>query len=155
MRPSPQGGSLYLEGLNVPLSFLERIIMRTDYTKANSKINENKDFKEIKSELPKKPRQKIFISLPMAGREEADILAEIKAIGDKFAENYDVIDSYHQKEDPNGVDRYSGVYYLGHSLMLMRTANLVVFSKHWTNARGCIIEHRVCELYDIPYIEMI
>lgn len=131
--------------------------MRTDYTKASVKINENKETKNVeqKIEPPKKTRQKIFISLPMAGRDEADVLAELKMIGDKFAENYDVIDSFHQDNDPNGVDKYSGVYYLGHSLMLMRTANLVVFSKNWTSARGCIIEHRVCELYDIPYIEMI
>lgn len=100
-------------------------------------------------------KQRLFISLPMSGRPKADILNEIKAIGEKFKEHYEIIDSYHQEEDPNGIDRYSGVWYLGNSLMLMRTADLVVFSKNWASARGCIIEHRVCEYYDIPYIEMI
>ena len=132
--------------------------MRTDYTKVESKAAEvvnNTKKTEAKTQDTNKTRQKIFISIPMAGRDEKDVLAELESIRNKFKENYDVIDSYFQEDDPNGIDRYSGVWYLGHSIQLMRTANLVVFAKNWISARGCIIEHRVCELYDIPYIEMI
>ena len=132
--------------------------MRTDYTKASKKTAEiNNDTDKTLHKEPKTTQDKprLFISLPMNGRDEADILNELKYIGDKFKENYNIIDSYHQEDDPNGIDRYSGVWYLGYSIQLMRTANLVVFAKNWTRARGCIIEHRVCELYDIPYIEMI
>jgi len=136
-------------------------IMRTDYTKAGSKaaevVNDTKKTEntEVKTQGTNKTRQKMFVSIPMAGRDEKDVLAEIESIRDKFKENYDVIDSYFQEDDPNGIDKYSSVWYLGRSIQLMRTANLVIFTKNWSQARGCIIEHRVCELYDIPYIEMI
>lgn len=153
---------MFMRGFHAPLYFfLERIIMRTDYTKASKKtaeINDNIDTDKIiekaASEI-KLEKQKLFISLPMNGRSEDDILSELEFIGNKFKAYYDIIDSYHQEDDPNGIDKYSGVWYLGRSIQLMRTANLVVFAKTWTSARGCIIEHRVCELYDIPYIEMI
>ena len=100
-------------------------------------------------------KKKLFISLPMNGRSEADVLNDIKTISEKFKDNFEIINSYQQEEDPNGIDRYSGVWYLGNSIKLMRTANLVCFAKNWASARGCIIEHRICELYDIPFIELI
>ena len=126
---------------------------RRDYTKPNT-IDMGAKSTESNSVNPVK-RQKIFISLPMANRSETDILNEIKSIGEKFKENYDIIDSYHQEDDPNGIDNRSGVWYLGNSLRLLRTADLVVFSRNWVEARGCIIEHRVCEYYNIPFIELI
>ena len=126
---------------------------RRDYTKPNT-VDMGAKPTESNSVNPVK-RQKIFISLPMNGRSETDVLNEIKLIGEKFKENYDIIDSYHQEDDPNGIDNRSGVWYLGNSLRLLRTADLVVFSRDWAKARGCIIEHRVCEYYDIPFIELI
>lgn len=130
---------------------------RKDYTKPSTLAENrvaNKEHEEVTHVAEPKKKQKLFISLPMAGRDEKDILNDIQKISNKFKENYDIIDSYHQEEDPNGVDRYSSVWYLGHSIQLMRTANLVVFSKNWPVARGCIIEHRICEYYDIPFIEL-
>ena len=129
---------------------------RKDYTKPSTLAENRTPNKEEKVRITNESneRPKLFISLPIAGRDEKDILNDIQRISDKFKENYDIIDSYHQEEDPNGVDRYSSVWYLGHSIMLMRTANLVVFSKNWPNARGCVIEHRICEYYDIPFIEL-
>ena len=134
-------------------------MVRRDYTKpgtADAGITGDRPITmhSVKTEVPKDIK-KIFISLPMSDRSEVDVLEEIKFISDKFKENYEIIDSYHQEEDPNGVDRYSGVWYLGNSIKLMRTADIVVFSKNWATARGCIIEHMVCERYDIPFIEMI
>lgn len=127
--------------------------MRKDYTKPNSGVKADQIVENQEPE--KRIKQKLFISLPMSDRPEEDVLDDLKEIGSKFSENYEVLDNYSQDDDPNGVDRYSGIWYLGNSLKLMRTADLVVFHKDWRSARGCIIEHRVCELYDKPYIELI
>ena len=132
-------------------------MVRRDYTKPET-LKAHDQIEEIIVDMdahkaPEK-RKKIFISLPMSGRDETDILDQFNKIADKFKENYDVIDQYHQEEDPNGINRYSPIWYLGHSIQLMRTADLVVFSRDWFVARGCIIEHRICEYYDLPHLEL-
>ena len=52
--------------------------------------------------------------------------------------------------DPN----LSGVWYLGKSISALAEADLVVFDSNWRFARGCIIEHMVCAMYNIPYVDM-
>lgn len=131
-------------------------MVRKDYTKPETlnKQQIEEAAVQVRSKKANDTRKKLFISLPMSGREEGDILDQFNKIADKFKENYDIIDQYHQEEDPNGINRYSPVWYLGHSIQLMRTADMVAFSRNWTEARGCIIEHRICEYYDIPYLEL-
>lgn len=46
------------------------------------------------------------------------------------------------------------VYNLGLSIQHMGLSDLVVFSPDWTKARGCKVEHLVCQEYDIPYVEL-
>lgn len=43
---------------------------------------------------------------------------------------------------------------LGMSIELMSDADLVIFAEGWQYARGCRIEHRVCQDYNIPYKEI-
>lgn len=51
---------------------------------------------------------------------------------------------FENNEDP--------VYALGESIKLMANADCAYFMKGWNKARGCIIEHEVCERYGIPII---
>lgn len=100
---------------------------------------------------------KIFISQPMKGKTEEDILEERKKLielAEDIVENpVDVIDSYFKDapktEDNVVIDR---VCYLGKSIQKLAEADAAVFGSGWKTTPGCIIEHKVCELYDIPIL---
>ena len=126
---------------------------RRDYTKPTT-IDMSKSNDSTESTL-KPNKQKIFISLPMNGLTEKEVRNELNKIASKFKENYDIIDTFIQEESPHGSSNNSGVWYLGRSIQLLSSADIVVFHKNWNSARGCVAEHRICELYNIPYIEMI
>ena len=85
--------------------------------------------------------KKLFISQPMKGKTDEEILKEReKAIASakrNFAESeeIEVIDS------------------LGKSLELLSTADIAYFAKGWENARGCRIENTCAIEYGITVIE--
>lgn len=126
---------------------------RRDYTKpATIDMSKSNDSTEPITIVGK---PKIFISLPMNGLTDEEIHIEMNRIASKFKEKYDIIDTFIQEESPHDSSNNSGVWYLGRSIQLLSSADIVVFHKNWTSARGCMVEHRICELYNIPYIEMI
>lgn len=85
--------------------------------------------------------KKLFISQPMKGKSDADILAErkkaIKSAEDMIGEPVEVIDSFFQ-EAP---------------LELLAGADIAYFAKGWQDARGCKIENTCAIEYGIPVIE--
>lgn len=100
---------------------------------------------------------KLFISQPMNGFSEEDILTERKYAIEELLKNHDyyrlpnefeVIDSVLKNCDEGPV------WCLGESIKLMQKADMVIFLPGWFNARGCQIEHKVCERYNIPYMEI-
>lgn len=126
---------------------------RRDYTKPTTiDMSKSQDSTEPTTVVEK---PKMFISLPMNGLTDEEVHNEINRIASKFKEKYDIIDTFIQEESPHGSSNNSGVWYLGRSIQLLSSANIVVFHKNWSSARGCVVEHRICELYNIPYIEMI
>ena len=96
---------------------------------------------------------KIFISQPMFGRTEEEVLKERKEICKMFNISDDeLIDSYEKDYEQFKNCKYINVGYLGDSIMLLSNADLVIFAPYWRSARGCQIEYKICEEYDIPYI---
>ena len=98
----------------------------------------------------------VFISQPMLGRTDEEVLAErdeaIKVVKAKYPDKeIEVLETYFQEEKP---DYANDLYYLANSLVKMATAHLVVFVSKWENARGCIVEHICAEKYNIPYFEI-
>lgn len=97
-----------------------------------------------------KPMIKVFISQPMNGKTEKDILDERLAIKqlilDIYGKAFSVmfIDSYNQEE---GLSR---IEMLGNSIKKMADANLVVFAPDYYRAHGCSVERSVAEHYNIP-----
>ena len=100
---------------------------------------------------------KLFISIPMRGYTPDEIHAEMDWMKDIFDEDIDgdfeLIDTVFTDLPPDGIIR-DDTWYLGKSIKAMSEADVVLFHPAWREARGCIIEHAICALYGIPYIEL-
>ncbi len=96
--------------------------------------------------------KKLFISQPMNGKTDAEILAvrekAVQSAERNLGEKVEVIDSFIQ-DSPVGA---SPLWYLGKSLELMSTADVVYFVKGWENARGCKIENQCAVEYGIATV---
>ena len=97
---------------------------------------------------------KVFISQPMRGKSNEEILLErnqmIKKVNEIATEKPEVIDSFFE----NAPAEAKPLWFLGKSLELLSTADIAVFAKGWEEARGCRIEHECCVQYGIKTIEM-
>lgn len=99
--------------------------------------------------------KKVFISQPMNGLSDLEIKINRERAIEYLHKNYYfdeimIIDSFIEENPPDNVN--SGLWYLGKSLELLASADIVVFAKGWRKARGCWIEFKCANEYDIPYI---
>ena len=97
---------------------------------------------------------KIFVSLPMRDLEISEIKNRQKELFNLITksgtyENPILLDSIHEHDIP---EEDNELWYLGESIKTLGRANLVIFSKDWRSARGCRVEHLICELYKIPHV---
>ena len=94
---------------------------------------------------------KIFISQPMAGKSDETILKEralfIEMVKLQIGIDKDVtfIDSFTKPMDITD----SRIKMLGHSIMMMGDADLVVFLPGWSKSPGCLVEFEVCKQYGV------
>ena len=103
----------------------------------------------------------VFISLPMSGIDDELVKANIERAKEAylaitkldisqvaFLNNIDA-------DDNDSIDQHHlPVWYLGEALKKLSTCDEVFFWGNWRKARGCMIEHEVCTLYDIPAISI-
>ena len=93
--------------------------------------------------------KKLFISQPMKGKTNEEILAvrerAIELAERNLGEKVEVIDSFF-KDAP--VDA-NPLWYLAKSLELLSTADVAYFAKGWEEARGCRIENTCAIEYGI------
>lgn len=96
--------------------------------------------------------KKLFISQPMKGKTDEEILAErenaIRAAVDLIGEEVEVIDSFIKGAPADE----KPLWCLGKSLELLSTADVAYFAPGWNKARGCLIEHECCEQYGVTHI---
>lgn len=103
---------------------------------------------------------KVFISQPMKGKTDEEILKERQAAVEMVKETIDkyfndvevqVIDSFFQGAPADA----KPLWFLGKSLELLSTADMAVFAPGWDQARGCKIEHECAVQYGIKtlYLE--
>jgi hypothetical protein len=96
--------------------------------------------------------KKLFISQPMGGKTDEEILAvrkqAIEKASELVGEPVEVIDSFFQSA-PVGA---KPLWFLGKSLELLADADVAYFAPGWNNARGCIIEHDCAIAYGIESI---
>lgn len=93
--------------------------------------------------------KKLFISQPMRGKTDEEILAvrklAIKQAQERIGEDVEVIDSFFQ--DHPTFDK--PLKYLAASIALLADADIAYFAKGWYGARGCEIEHKCAISYGI------
>lgn len=93
-----------------------------------------------------------MISQPMRGKTEEEILAvRDKAKQELEGMGYDVLYTYYKFELPWHIKNES-LYCLGESLIDMAYCDAVYFCHGWADTRGCLIEHKVAEVYGIERI---
>lgn len=97
---------------------------------------------------------KIFISQPMRGKTDKEILSErakaIETVKERYHADVEVIDSFFQ----NAPTDAKPLWFLGKSLELLSSADVAVFCNGWKDARGCRIEYNCCSEYGIEHIEI-
>ena len=97
--------------------------------------------------------KKLFISQPMKGKTNVEIKKEreeaIRCAKEMMSDEVEVIDSFFE----NAPAEAKPLWYLGESLKLLSTADVVFFATGWKNARGCKIEHTCAQQYGINTIE--
>lgn len=97
--------------------------------------------------------KKLFISQPMRGKTDEEILAErkkaIESAERNLEEPVEVIDSFFQNAPADA----RPLWFLGKSLELLSTADIAYFAKGWEDARGCRIENQCAIEYGIEVIE--
>lgn len=96
--------------------------------------------------------KKLFISQPMRGKSDEEILMErekaIKAAEELVGEPVEVIDSFFQNAPADA----KPLWFLGKSLELLSSADVAYFAPGWKDARGCVIEHDCAISYGIKSI---
>ena len=97
--------------------------------------------------------KKLFISQPMRGKTDEEILAErkkaIESAERNLGEPVEVIDSFFQNAPADA----RPLWFLGKSLELLSSADIAYFAKGWEDARGCRIENQCAIEYGIEVIE--
>ncbi len=97
--------------------------------------------------------KKLFISQPMKGKSDEEILRErknaIKSAEELLGEPVELIDSFFRSAPADA----RPLWFLGKSLELLSTADVAYFAKGWEDARGCKIENICAVEYGITVIE--
>ena len=97
--------------------------------------------------------KRLFISQPMRDKTDEEILIErekaIRIAEELLGEKVEVIDSFFK----NAPHEARPLWFLGKSLELLSTADIVYFADGWENYRGCKIEHTCAVEYGLRMIQ--
>lgn len=106
--------------------------------------------------------KRVFISMPMADKTEAEIKNERATIIERITrflqsesgEELYIIDSYIDIPESELEGKNTGLMYLGKSIELLAGADIAVFAPGYENARGCVCEFTAAEKYGIRVIKL-
>ena len=96
--------------------------------------------------------KKVFISQPMRGKTETEILTERNRIIEEIRNmigDHEVLDTYF---DDFG-ECSKALQYLAKSLWMLADADYAYFAPGWQEARGCRIEHDSAIAYEIEVLK--
>lgn len=90
---------------------------------------------------------KVFISQPMNGLTDQEILEKRKELTAAYPDA-EIIDSFFEGAPHDATP----LWFLGESIKLLGTADIVIFAKGWEKKRGCRIEHACAVEYGIETV---
>lgn len=97
--------------------------------------------------------KKLFISQPMRGKSDAEILQErqeaIRIARETIGEEVEVLETFYDDFHENA----KPLEYLARSIADLAKADVAYFVQGWQDARGCKIEHECAVEYGIDRIE--
>lgn len=97
--------------------------------------------------------KKLFISQPMKGKTDEEILAvrakAIESAERHLGEKVEVSESFFQGAPADA----KPLWFLGEAIKLLSTADVAYFAEGWQDARGCRIENTCAIEYGIDVIE--
>lgn len=103
--------------------------------------------------------KKIFLSLPMSGRSDEAIVAQIEEMKAEFllknpfdkGEEIEFVDNLENDIDPSScIDvKTEPLLYLGEAIRKLAYCDGVYFGNGWAAARGCQIEREIAYTYGI------
>lgn len=108
-------------------------------------------------------KKKVFISLPMSGQDVDTIFDNLVSAKEEYLDRYrvdptdvDFVDNLFMCPKPSKFipESNHGVWYLGKAISKLSSCDEAFFFGNWKEARGCQIEHEVCEKYGIPFTEV-
>lgn len=127
------------------------------WTIDKDELSEYKRSKKRPGKGHHKVPEKIFISTPMSGKFDCEILDTIKQTAIEGAEAgvapKDHYTSGYTTDNPPKKLKHPELWYLGRSIMKMAECDEVVFTEGWEKARGCVIERIVYDFYFKNYKE--
>ena len=102
----------------------------------------------------------VYISQPMTGRKECDIIEERGRAAEEimavYGKNVEICDSYRtdiEREHIESTMLYTNntpdLHWLGESIKSLSWADVIWFCDGWENSRGCKVENMCATLYDI------
>ena len=109
------------------------------------------------------PKKIVFISLPMSGYTKDEIKTQIEQAKMEYLVRFGLATNdvlFMDNADPAvDINPYASVdqlnvYYLGRALKRIASCHEVFFYGNWKLARGCLVEHYVCDTYKIPFVEV-
>ena len=126
-----------------------------------------------KEEFLNSPILRVFVSVPMHGRAEEEILADIEeakgAFNKFFGLDFDgdkvqFMDAYTREDAPDETlhksmwykdnVRNDRLWYLGDAIKDMAICDIILFARDSYKAKGCQIEDYVASTYNIPSIKI-
>lgn len=97
----------------------------------------------------------VFITVPLENRTTDEVQEEITKAIDVikiiFCNEPELRVVYKTNVSP--LVQPDGLLHLGNSIADMDGCDVVYFCPGWEESKKCLVEHRVCELYNIPRIE--
>lgn len=100
---------------------------------------------------------KIFISMPMNGKTDEEIRRQFQESGwyisqfmsGEIEDDFEIIDTNIPNAPETNSVTETRLWYLGRSIQLLGTADVVIFWPDWYDHSGCKVEHMAAKEYGI------
>lgn len=95
---------------------------------------------------------KVFLSHRMSGVSEEEIMKireDARVYLEARYDNIEIIDNYHHDDAPEDAGR---LWHLGRSIQMLEEADAIFFIPHQCNAKGCLVEMNIAEIYELQIL---